>query len=528
MKCHVNNLNLTTSLNRLPDHGSFRPQSSPLDLISAGLFLSCSAAEEVGTRAVLDQLNLGNLFPYMIYAKAHMFSPLLSGTVAYCRRLFRTVKRPHLFGDEQDPFCEIERPLAEFQECLNTLEDNHLAFYLILGWVEFAPSDRLVHLKGLLDAFVTVEILNLDGFASELYSFDVPDLDRCGNSPDESCETRSTWPKMTLVCTRATDHQKRRNDGGVWWFRKGGAKWSRFAPYPGKLASERYTSDVCLWKDVIYVMGGYTTEIWTLNIRTFEWKVLSQHMSTARLRPAIAAFEGKIYAFGGFTERSRAATRTSGDLLDSAECFDLATRKWTMLTPMDTPMQGAKAFVHDRKIYIVGGSASKHHRTASRRVLTFDPASEAYEAVTDIPECIVDFGVVVVGSVMYLVGGYTVGGNHSELTNSFLGFDLCRREWLKSLPALNCARKSCACFYDGRTIWVIGGHDPVNLNYSNSVERLDIDDEYEWRWETVDNFPFGAALDVIQCPMPASLMCKSHGSENDRVTRKTRRGRKTK
>ena len=55
----------------------------------------------------------------------------------------------------------------------------------------------------------------------------------------------------------------------------------------------------------------------------------------------------------------------------------------------------------------MGGSASKHHRTASRRVLTFDPASEAYEAVTDIPECIVDFGVVVVGSVMYLVGGYT-------------------------------------------------------------------------------------------------------------------------
>ena len=102
MQCHVNNLNLTTSPNRLPDHGSFRPKSSPLDLISAGLFLSCSAAEEVGTRAVLDQLNLGNLFPFMIYAKAHIFSPLLSGTVAYCRRLFRTVKRPHLFGgDEQ-------------------------------------------------------------------------------------------------------------------------------------------------------------------------------------------------------------------------------------------------------------------------------------------------------------------------------------------------------------------------------------------------------------------------------------------
>ena len=61
------------------------------------------------------------------------------------------------------------------------------------------------------------------------------------------------------------------------------------------------------------------------------------------------------------------------------------------------------------------------------------------------------FGLVVVGDVMYLVGGYRVGRfDHSELSNSFLGFDLRRRRWLDNLPALNCARKSCACFYDGR------------------------------------------------------------------------------
>ena len=151
--------------------------------------MSCSAAEEVGTRAALDQLNLGNLFPHMIYAKAHMFSLLLSGTAAFCRGLFRRVKRPRLFEDE-DPVGVLERPFEEFQRCIEDVEDNDLAFYLILGWVEFAPSDRLVHLRGLLDAFVTVEILNLDVFAGELYSFDVPDLGRCGTSPDESCETR--------------------------------------------------------------------------------------------------------------------------------------------------------------------------------------------------------------------------------------------------------------------------------------------------------------------------------------------------
>ena len=52
-------------------------------------------------------------------------------------------------------------------------------------------GDRLVHLQSLLDANVTVEILNLDGFAGgELYSFDVPGLDRCGSCPDESCKIR--------------------------------------------------------------------------------------------------------------------------------------------------------------------------------------------------------------------------------------------------------------------------------------------------------------------------------------------------
>ena len=200
-------------------------------------------------------------------------------------------------------------------------------------------------------------------------------------------------------------------------------------------------------------------------------------------------------------------------------CTHCSSRNLSPQCSTIIPIQGAKAFVYEGKIYIVGGSASKHHRTASRRVIAFDPASEAYEAVTDIPECVVDFGVAVVGSVLYLVGGFKVG--QSELANSFLGFDLRRREWLTDLPALNCARKSCACFYDGRTLWAVGGFDPVNLRYSDSVEKLNIDDdEDEWRWETVENFPFGAALDVIQCPMPVSFMCKS---ENDRVSTRTRR-----
>ena len=81
------------------------------------------------------------------------------------------------------------------------MEENELAFYLALGWVELAPSDRVAHLQGLLDYFVTVEILSLDVFASDLYSFDVPGLDRCGSSsPDavESCQTR----KEILSCLR--------------------------------------------------------------------------------------------------------------------------------------------------------------------------------------------------------------------------------------------------------------------------------------------------------------------------------------
>ena len=222
-------------------------------------------------------------------------------------------------------------------------------------------------------------------------------------------------------------------------------------------------------------------------------------MSTPRLRPAAVAFDGKLYVFGGFTEGQSAAG--TSEILDSAECFDLATRKWAMLPPMDTPTQGARAFAFESKIYILGGSASRRRvgGSASRQVLAFDPTSETYEVVTEIPEPVADFGIAVVGSVVYLIGGC----KDYELADSFLGFDLRQRTWLARLPSLNCARKSCACFYDGRTIWVVGGHDPVKLKYMNSVERLDIDSG-EWSWKEVDNFPFGAALDAVQCPMPSS------------------------
>ena len=47
-----------------------------------------------------------------------------------------------------------------------------------------------------------------------------------------------------------------------------------------------------------------------------------------------------------------------------------------------------------------------------RRIWAYDPASDTYERVTEIPEesrALIDYGVVVVGSVVYLIGGSDFG-----------------------------------------------------------------------------------------------------------------------
>jgi len=77
------------------------------------------------------------------------------------------------------------------------------------------------------------------------------------------------------------------------------------------------------------------------------WRDLPS-MCVARSAAAVTASGSCVYACGGQGSRS-------GDLLASAERFDLASRVWSLLAPMSTPRWGPVAAAVRGRIYVFGG-----------------------------------------------------------------------------------------------------------------------------------------------------------------------------
>ena len=570
----------------------FCPRSSYFEILDASAFLSCPLAEMICTKAMLTPafgndlprsrnkdalcpafgLDQGNAIPYMLQAKARGCATLFRGAEEYCRLIFRNLEHPGLFDN---PIEALEKPLGEFKLLLDNVNSNRLEFFLILGWVEFNPDERLAHLHELLDNTIIPEILvcwDMECFEPKLYSFEVGGIvDRVGGEPDEADARKKTWPSLTLLLTteiswRYDEDPEKPHDlyaGPGIYFHKilDHFRWMKPIPYPDFFRGHHGYS-LCAWEHLVYFLGGDKykdfsgADIWTLDMsKLFRnvpgWKKLDAKMTLPRCNAAVAALEGKIYIFGG----SRPYEYGGGsdwelEIYDTAECFDIGSGEWQPISPLpDGGVTDGETFIYEGRIFIVGGRASKEalgqakplqygpHRPCCddapepepekpvlpvwRRIWAYDPASDTYERVTEIPEesrALIDYGVVVVGSILYLIGGSDFGncsdwhqlGCPCDVKNTVLGFDLSKRTWLMDLPQLKYPRKNSACFYDGNHLVVAGGTGNRDGELRKIVQELLISEPIiePFTWECREELPIGMAFQTVQFPVPHPLMCK--------------------
>ena len=282
--------------------------------------------------------------------------------------------------------------------------------------------------------------------------------------------------------------------------------------------------------------------------RNSGWKLLPENMPTARIVPAVAAFEGKIYVFGGLPKESQGyydpvIDGDTFEILKTATVYEISSGKWQDISSLpDGEMFGAKTAVYENKIYIIGGRAfnqisppamaaparavfniptwqDRNVLPVWRRIWAYDPLSDTYEHVTDIPSetrALIAYDVVIVDHILYLIGGSDFGpcGNYGifrcrcHVHKTVIGFDLSKRLWMLDIRNLVHPRKSCCSFYDGHTIQVVGGHD--EQEYKSATQFLAIDEfgEYEHRWASIERAPMGATFQSVQCSVPHSMICK--------------------
>jgi len=161
---------------------------------------------------------------------------------------------------------------------------------------------------------------------------------------------------------------------------------------------------------------------------------------------ALAAFEGKLYLFGGWDGKK---------FVDTVYRYDPALDEWREMTGLNTPRGFLGAAVVGGKIYLVGGEDAT-------RVLNLveayapdldDGVSNPWERTRPMPEKRSKMGVVGLADNLYVIGGSTLENDSLLGLNYDPRFD----RWSKFETPVDYAWSSLGATSLGNYVYSIGG-----------------------------------------------------------------------
>jgi hypothetical protein len=165
----------------------------------------------------------------------------------------------------------------------------------------------------------------------------------------------------------------------------------------------------------IYLAGGLRNgasiaDFAALDPSTNAWTPLPP-LPTARDHLAAAAIDGRFYAVGG----------RAGQLFGVLEMYDPATGEWTTLTPMPTARGGLAAAALGGRLFTFGGEGnSADPQGIFPQVEVYDPTSDRWSGLPDLPTPRHGLGAAVSGAQIYVPGGATIAGFGASAANEAL------------------------------------------------------------------------------------------------------------
>jgi hypothetical protein len=157
----------------------------------------------------------------------------------------------------------------------------------------------------------------------------------------------------------------------------------------------------------------------------------------------VAALDGKIYAFGGFTAQNR-------EPVADANVYDPATDAWTPLPRLPAPLGAISVAALDGKLHLVGGRDV--HSVGTHVV--FDPATRRYTTAAPLAIGRDHMGLVAYGGKLYAIAGRIDDFNHN--TSYVDVYDPRTNRWTSGTPMPSQRSGMAVAVYRDR-ILVIGG-----------------------------------------------------------------------
>lgn len=212
--------------------------------------------------------------------------------------------------------------------------------------------------------------------------------------------------------------------------------WSTMAP----MQKERCRFSLSVVGHCLFAVGGVgesgdlesTDQCERYNCITDSWSSIT-HIPRARAQHAGVSFKQYLFISGGLEQ----------DLvLNCLYRYDTETDQWEAKAPLLTPRADHSMVCYKDKLYISGGW--HEDETTGTRVLVdsidcYNIYSDSWETVTNVPTPRYHAGIVVIGSWLYIVGGF-----HSDTT-----FDR--------------ASGVVECYNMETNIWTVGAHYPQDI-----------------------------------------------------------------
>ena len=257
--------------------------------------------------------------------------------------------------------------------------------------------------------------------------------------------------------------------------------WRRGADMP----TDRAAPATAVIDGSIYVMGGYAgidnrgenfkilkiVEVYDPQTDTWERK---QDMSVPRVLFGAGVVAGKIYAVGGYIhpmDRDPESPRR----IDLVEAYDPAIDTWVERANMPTKRAALGIEVVDDQIYAIGGRGWPRVENRNGPFLTviekYNPKTNRWRKVKDMPDARVSFSTVVVGDAIYLIGGFVWQGRHPKDVMAVDVYNLETDKW-SNIPSIPRSFRSLGTEAVNGTIYVFG--DTGKFGNSLRVSRYSI------------------------------------------------------
>lgn len=224
---------------------------------------------------------------------------------------------------------------------------------------------------------------------------------------------------------------------------------------------------IAAWNGNVYVFGGFTrgvasNRVWRFSPATGRWQELAR-MPRARGALGGAVIGGRFYAVGGASD----ALRPDPRVYRVVDVYDFESDTWSEGPPMPTARHHLGAAAVDGRLYVVGGRSNVS--LSLRALERFDPATGTWERLEPLPQGSGGLGAVSWNGRLISLGG----GDDNErwVTPATWSYSPSTGSWTR-LADMLVPRHGFATAVAGGRLYVMGGSPCARYGSTPVVESI--------------------------------------------------------